>query len=176
MSSVTLYPAGAPVTTCVPGDFGLTHGSSFVSRGIQVAQGLRFRGKQRAYAHWNHAFLITSTDGQIVEAAGHGIRKSTVSAYTPKEVHLVHIDASDEDRAHMVRYATESLGRRYGYMTCASIATQLITGLHVGLADPRQLICSAFVAEALEMAGYDWPVDTTFITPADLAARFAVLP
>ena len=176
MTSVTLYPPGVPVSSYQPGDFGLTHGSSFVSRGIQVAQRLRFRGVQREYAHWNHAFLVTSADGDIVEAGGKGIEGGHVSDYDAKEVHLVHVDASDEDRKFMVQFADYCMGRRYGYLTIISLVFQLITGARIGIVNAKSMICSGFVAEALEMAGYDWPVDPAFIMPADLAARFEVRP
>ena len=53
-----------------PGDFILTHGSHWTSQLIRVGQALRFRGKNRTYAYWNHAALIVGSGGDIIEALG----------------------------------------------------------------------------------------------------------
>src|SRR5438552_754035 len=75
-----------------PGDFILTHGDSFFSRLIQVGQRLRFWGKDRTYVRWNHAAVVVSGDGRLVEALGiGGVQERAISEYSPTEYHLVHL-------------------------------------------------------------------------------------
>jgi hypothetical protein len=58
-----------------PRDFILPHGSAFYSKLIRFGQTLRFRGKNRKYAWWNHAAMRISQTGDLIEALGPGVEK-----------------------------------------------------------------------------------------------------
>jgi hypothetical protein len=84
-SIVEAYPAGTePAHPPLPGDFILTHGPDWISRLIRFGQGIRYRGSDRQYAYWNHAALIVGPD-ELIEALGHGVSRTTLSAYGPKD-------------------------------------------------------------------------------------------
>ena len=56
-----------------PGDFILVSTDGWSARLIRFGQTLRFYGPDRKYVRWNHAAIIVSTDGDIVEAMPHGV-------------------------------------------------------------------------------------------------------
>jgi len=90
-----------------PGDFILTHGRHWTSALIRVGQALRFRGRDRQYAYWNHAALVVGANGDIIEALGPspGVALQNVSRYAPREYTVVRIMASPEDRDEAVGFA-----------------------------------------------------------------------
>src|SRR5919198_4513770 len=87
-----------------PGDFILTHGHAWTSQLIRFGQRIRFRGGERKYSHWNHAALLVSAEGDLVEALGAGVQKRNLSVYDRTEYHLVRITASDEDCQEVVAF------------------------------------------------------------------------
>ena len=159
-----------------PGDFILTHGSSFFSKLIRFGQGLRFLGRNRGYARWSHAALIVSEDGEIIEAIGAGVCKGNLREYIPVEYHLVRIGsrADYRDRVQMVRFAESCLGQEYGFTTCISIALSLLTGVKFRFGFDGQYICSGLVARALERTDEILPRSPSHTLPADLAKHFEV--
>src|SRR5439155_26786019 len=56
-----------------PDDFILVSTDGWYARLIRFGQSLRFFGPDRTYVRWNHAAIIVSTDGDIVEAMPHGV-------------------------------------------------------------------------------------------------------
>ena len=131
-------PPGQADPDPLPGDFILTHGGEFFSRVIQLAQGLRFTGKDQPYTYWNHSALIVSADGALIEALGPGIQRNTLAAYEGTQYTVVHIDASDEDRKEMVAFAEHWVSRngQYGWATIVSITLSLLTGLKLSFGFP----------------------------------------
>jgi len=161
-----------------PGDFILTHGSHWTSQLIRVGQALRFRGKNRTYAYWNHAALIVGSGGEIIEALGPspGVVQQNISKYAPREYTIVRIKASPEDRDEMVAFARACLGERYGVLTIASIALSLLTGTRFSFGFDGQMICSGLVARALERTQAIYTKEPSHIMPADLARAYRVDP
>ena len=176
VTNTVRFGPGEEARAPAPGDFGLTHGHGFIPCAIRWGQAREFRGERRPFAHWNHAFAVVDADGTIVEATGRGVESNNLSKYAGSEYHLAYVEASPEDRAHMAEFALSCVGRKYGYLTIASIAVEIVTGMHVAFEDPTQLICSALVAEMLERAGWTWPFDTSFVFPAHLAERAGIKP
>jgi hypothetical protein len=159
-----------------PGDFILTHGAEFFSRLIQLGQGLRYTGADRLFTYWNHSALIVSADGAIVEALGPGVRRNTLAEYDQTQYTVVHIDASEEDRAEMVAFAQHWIGARYDWATIVSIAVSLVTGAKFSFGFAGQLICSGLVARALERTTAIFEEEPSHVMPAGLAKMFAVAP
>lgn len=166
-------PAGTDATTFEPGDFLLTRGDYWSSRIIRLGQRFRF---PKEFARYNHAALVLDSNGSIVEALGQGIVKRHVSEYRPKNYYLVKIEASDEDREQIVRYAESVLEARYryGWLTIVSVGLSLLTGSSLVFARASTAICSGFVSDALVRAGYVFPKPPAFMVPADLAEFFDI--
>src|SRR5438552_2902001 len=167
---------GARVPDPRPGDFILTHGGEFFSRLIQLGQGLRYTGADRQFTYWNHTALIVSAEGAIVEALGPGVRRNTLGDYDQTQYTVVHIEASDEDRAEMVAFAEHWIGARYDWATIVSIAISLVTGAKLSFGFAGQLICSGLVARALERTAAIFEEEPSHVMPAGLAKMFAVAP
>jgi uncharacterized protein YycO len=175
-ATVVYHPGGdGPPPVVKPGDFLLHHSSAFHSQLIRFGQGLRFHGKSRTFAYWNHASFV-ATPTKLIEAIGTGIVVSPLDKYAQSNFAIVRPDSwNDRDIAQAVRYAFQQVGAKYGFLTLVSCGLHMLTGgkLVIGL-DGTQ-ICSGLVARCLERG------DTVFehhapatITPADLARHFTV--
>lgn len=156
------------------GDLILTHGRAWTSRLIRFGQGLRFRGADRPFAHWNHTAILVDEGRTIVEALGAGVTERPLSAYRPTEYHLVRLIASDQDREQAAAFARWALGQRYGFATIASITFGLLTGASFTFGFQGQHICSGLVARALERTGAIFDRSPSHVMPADLARYFRV--
>src|SRR5258708_39949112 len=87
--TVKRYTAGveAHADEYQPGDFLLTHSATFYGWLIRFGQRLRFWGKNRPFAYWNHAVLIVGADGKIVEALGNGVIQGNIRKYKHADYH-----------------------------------------------------------------------------------------
>jgi uncharacterized protein YycO len=159
-----------------PGDFILTHGTAWTSWFIRFGQRIRFRGKDSRYAHWSHAALIVSGQGDVIEALGAGVQKRNIDVYKHTEYFVVRIDASPDDRNEEVAFAEYCLGESYGFLTIVSIALGLLTGAKFTFAFDGQTICSGLVARALERTTAIFNRTPSHIMPADLAKFYGVEP
>jgi hypothetical protein len=162
---------GAPFK---PGDFILTHDNSWTSRLIRFGQRLRYRGEEAQFARFNHAAIIVSANGQIVEAVGAGVKLGHIDDYKQEEYVLVEVSASHEDRLQAVRYANYCVGAPYGWFTILSLAWTLLTGGRFSFGVLGSHICSGLVAGALERTGAIWDRPNDSIMPADLARYYDV--
>lgn len=168
-------PPNHEVTAFSPGDIILTRSEGFLSRLISFGQRLRFHGK---YSGWTHAAIIVSPAGDIIEAFHTGIEKNHISKYRTEAYCLIRVDkvAKGDDRRQMVRFADWCLLNqpRYGTLQVVAIALMLITGWRLYFGLDRRVICSSLVAKALERTEVIFERDSSFILPAELAARFKV--
>ena len=174
---VGYYGVGTELSKPIPGDVILTHGSDWPSKAIRFGQSFRFRGDKKVFAYFNHAAMVISEDGTIVEALTRGVVTSPLSKYTPKEYIVIRVKATSEDRNQMIRFVNHALGRKYGWTEIISLFLSLLTGLKFNFGVDDEVICSGLVASALER-GYDiFERQCSFMTPADLAAHYnAVAP
>jgi hypothetical protein len=162
-----------------PGDFILTHSSGLFGRLIRFGETLRYWGKDAKYARWNHAALITSIEGELIEALSSGVVRSPISRYTPTEYYLIHLhedDADSRDRRQAVAYATYCLGEGYSWLTICNIALALLTGCKFTFGIDGQVICSGLIARCLERTSIIFDGAASNISPADLAKQFRVEP
>jgi hypothetical protein len=178
IAAVTVVPAGVTLPEWVPGDFFLTRGSSWASRGIRFGQGVRIRGADRQYCWTSHAGLIVGADGAIVEALGAGVERNHMSHYKPVEYVVVHTGASAADRLEVVAFGEHcaQVHESYGFLTLVSIGFTVITGSKLAVVVDGSEICSALVARSQERAGAIFPRTPLKIMPADLAKIYDIPP
>jgi hypothetical protein len=162
-----------------PGDFILTHSSGLTGRLIRFGQSLRYGGADAKYTRWNHAALIVSPEGDLIEAVGKGILLTPMSHYRPTERYLVHLGeaiADARDREQIVKFAEfwREKRPRYGFMTIASVAISLVTGWRFIFGIDGQFICSGLVAGALERSATIFDRTPSNMMPADLAKHFDI--
>jgi uncharacterized protein YycO len=146
---------------------------------IRFGQRLRFSGEDRKYCWWNHAAMIVSSDGDLVEALNAGVRRTHITAYGSTEYTLVHLQptvANQHDREQSIGFATWCLGQPYDWLTIASISLSLITGGKFTFGFEGQSICSGLVARSLERTSAIFNRTPSHIMPADLAKYFQVEP
>lgn len=181
--SVERYVTGETASAFEPGDFILTHGDAWTSKLIRLGQRLRIHGDDRKYTYWNHAAIVVSTEGALVEALGRGVVRTHLDKYREPEYHLVRIAANGQDREQAVSFAEwaagdpDGAGREgYGFVTIASIAYTLLTGGKFTFGIDGQAICSGLVARAMERTGAIFNRTPTHIMPADLAKYYDVDP
>jgi len=161
-----------------PGDFILTHGKSFISWAIRWGQKLRYHGNDKKYTWWNHAAMIVTKEGELVEALGVGVRRSHISKYAKTDYHLIKLGsaAKDIDRDQVVGFANWCLDERYGFVTIISIVMSLVIGGKFNFGFDGQQICSGLVARALERTWLIFDRTPSHVMPADLAKYFNVQP
>jgi hypothetical protein len=171
--SVNYYPPGEEAQELRRGDFLLTHGGYTTSRLIQFGQSLRYPPE---YAYYNHAALVHTDDGWLAEALGSGVGTTHIDRYAPHEYTLVRIEASEEDRVQIARFATAVVAARwqYGWLTVIGAALAGLTGSSLVIGKVGTAICSGFVAEALTRAGYVFAKPPAYMAPADLAMYFDI--
>jgi hypothetical protein len=176
---VTRYGPGTAPTAWHPGDFILTHTDSWQGRLIRAGQRIGLRGSERRFALWDHAALVVSEQGDLVEAiGGRGVIRTCASRHLFREYRLVHIEADDQARRHAVRVAcwVADNRTRYGWLAIVSIGCLYLTGGRFAVHLDRQVICSGLVAETLHRAGAAVVPGPSHVTPADLARAFIVEP
>ena len=162
-----------------PGDFILTHSSGLFGRLIRLGESLRYWGDDAKYARWNHAALIATIDGGLIEALSCGVVRSPLSRYASTEYFLIHLhesDADSRDREQAVAYATYCLGEKYSWMTIGNIALALLTGCKFTFGIDGRVICSGLVARCLERTSIIFEGAAGNVSPADLAKLFGVEP
>jgi uncharacterized protein YycO len=173
-ASVEHYGPGEQPDVTVPGDFVLTHGDAWTSKMIRFGQSLRIHGADRKYVFWNHAAMIVSSDGDMVEALGAGVKAGHLSRLLGTTYHVVHIDATAADRLEAVTYAESQKGIPYGFLTIVSIGIGLLTGAKFTFDFEGQHICSGLVARSLERTDAIFNRSPEHIMPADLAKYYQV--
>jgi hypothetical protein len=141
---------------------------------IRFGQGRRLSPADRVYREYTHAAVIISTDGDLVEAVGSGVRHSTLQAYVDEQYTIVHIDASDEDRQQVVDVAVDILERkaRYSALSTVSITLWAFLGWRFTFFMDGSYTCSGLVARCLLAIGATFEQDVVKVTPAQLASSF----
>lgn len=169
-------PAWKTATAVEPGDFVLSRAHGFKHKIIKWGQGLRIADPaHRCYRDYTHAALVVSTDGDIIEAVGSGVRRSNLAAFVPRTYEVVHITASEEDRGQAVAVAEYALGQhaRYNGLATVSITWWAFTGSRLIFFTDGAFTCSGLVARAMLTIGAVFSVDATRVTPAQLAIYFS---
>jgi hypothetical protein len=173
---VKRYAPGDVSVETAPGDLILTHRDQPVSKLIAFGQRLRFRGKDRPFAHWSHVAVVVGFHGELVEALGRGVQRSRLTRYTDVEFHYVSVDAALHDRRQMARFAEACVGRSYNWWEIVSLGLTLVVGAKIVVGNPGTLICSALAGEALCRGDYIFSRDPNSQMPADIAKELGLRP
>lgn len=176
-SSVT---AGDPVRGFLPGDFLLSKAHGRKHDIIRFGQDLRLPGPDKHYAGYTHAALVVSPSGDLIEAVGEGVHRTTLRQYVKdNEVYqVVRIDASDEGRHQVVDFATWVLSQKapYARLAIASTTVWAFTGSRLMFFMDGSYTCSGLVAAAMERTGAKFGMNAARVTPAQLAVFFGAPP
>lgn len=174
--SVSHYPPGEQPTRFVPGDFTLHRATTTKGRGgattalgklIQAGERARFGNSD--FARWTHSTLIVSESGQICEAIASGVALANIEKYRGSDYMIVHVGASDGQRALACGFATSRVPDPYGIINFIGLAFQAVFGWTLSLHLDGQFICSGLVARASEKYIEAYPRSPENIMPGDLA-------
>jgi len=171
-------PPGLAPEAWTPGDFILVHSDSLSSRLIHLGQRFRIRGADSRFTWFDHAALIVSTTGDLVEAVGTGVIRSNSEKYSHKHYNIVRTGADTADVKQALQFAewVANNRARYGTLTIASLILTLLAGAKLTFFIDGEFICSGLVARAMERTGAIFSRDPVHITPADLAKYYEVDP
>jgi hypothetical protein len=146
-----------------PGDIVVCHSQGFIGGAIRFGERLR---SPRTDAYWNHcAVVVEPVDGcdRVVQAVGAGVEYGWFNDLGVDDtVHILSVDefpALTEDginRSKVVAAAHSLVGTRYGFLTIASVALNLLTPKWVRFPSFRRsntFICSAAAAWCLLAGG-----------------------
>lgn len=156
----------------VPGEFGCV---DIIGDGVSWLTGKLIRGF--THSSFDHAFMITSTDGEIVEAKPTGARISHISEYKGLNMVFSSTDMTPQQREGIVNTAKSCVGIKYNY------ADILYLGLYLHgfqnkfvfdlVTDEHRMICSQLVAYCGSMNGVkEWLCGKHYsqlVTPGNLA-------
>jgi hypothetical protein len=160
-----------------PGDFILTHSSGIYGALVRFGEAIRYWGRDKPFARWNHAAIFVNDSGDIVEALGGGVQQRNISVYHGTEYVVVHLPQTTipEDREQAIKFAAFCLNDRYGWLTIVSIALCLFFGGKLSFGVDGQQICSGLVARCIERIGEIFHEgDPWHLMPEDLAKHFGV--
>lgn len=180
--NLILVPAGVTASKdqYQPGDFILTRGDTWYAAAIRFGQALT--GTDKRYCRVNHAALIVSGDGDILEALANGITPGNLSKYHDNDYIVVRLKpevTNDWARINMMRFANHAKNSKYDWIDIFSICLTVLTAgrFKIMFGTANRMICSAFVATALLRTGFVFEKDANHIMPSDLAEIFeAILP
>ena len=170
-----VYEAGKDPSKYVPGDFILVSTKGVLAKFIRFGQFIRYHGKMKPFAHWNHAAMVISENGDIVEAVGRGVVVSNIGEYKNVEYYYVSTKLNKQSRDQAVAACKSFIKDKYGWLTILSIATELATGIKMQFTNSNTMICSAVVAQSLWAGGVVFDRNPYQMMPADLAASFNIL-
>ena len=169
-----VYAAGCRPEKFSPGDFILTHHKTIPAKIIRVGQFIRYHGKMKPYAHWNHTAMIVDEKGTLIEAVGRGVVYGHIDEYNDVEYHYVSTKLNKQSREQAVLAAKSFLNDKYGWATIASITLELLTGIKMQFSQSNTMICSAVVAQSLWAGGVIFDSNPYQMMPADLAAAYDI--
>lgn len=153
----------------LPGDVGFASQPGFINWWIRFAQRRKY-GKYSPAARWNHVFMVTGNNGELIQADARGMVRGNLKDYAHQTIELrgPHYGPGE---AAIAAYAMEELlaaHDHYGFLTIASVALSMLTETKLRFGIDGTEICSGAVSYALTRANIDVGQDAEFNTPADL--------
>lgn len=135
--------------------------------------------KLGTHSRYDHTFMITSMEGEIVQAMPGGVEKAHISQYAGRPMKIssgISMNKAQQDA--LVKAAYSMVGTPYNDLGIFDDGLEAIGAHWRWLADvasgDHELICSQAVALMGKAAGYDWMCgkrDSSEVTPADLAKQ-----
>jgi len=169
-----IYEAGVEPGKFNPGDFILVSTTGILAKFIRFGQFIRYHGQMKPFSTWNHTAMIVDETGTIIEAAGRGVRYSHIDEYKDVEYYLVNTKLNKQSCDQAVAACKSFVKDKYGWLTIASIAFELITGIKLQFSINNSMICSGVVAQSLWAAGVIFNRNPYQMMPADLASAFNI--
>lgn len=169
-----VYQCGEAPTKFTPGDFVLVSTRGVLAKLIRFGQFIRYHGKMRPFAHWNHTAVIINEAGDIIEAVGRGVIVSNIHDYDDVEYYYISTKLNKQSRDQVVAAANSFLKDKYSWITIFSIALELLTGVKIQLTQSNTMICSAVVGQSLWAGGIIFNNNPYQMMPADLACAFNI--
>ena len=173
-TSFKVYQAGQVPVKFNPGDFILVSTTGVLAKFIRFGQFVRYHGDMKTFAFWNHTAMIVDEEGTIVEAVGRGVKYAHIDEYKDVEYYLVNTKLNKQSREQVVAACRSFVKDKYGWLTIASIATELLTGIKLQFSLNNSMICSAVVAQSLWAGGIIFNRNPFQMMPADLASAFNI--
>lgn len=158
-----------PIEAAVEGDLVFCHSTGIISRAIRVAEWIRWR-KGSTY---NHVAIldVQQLDGwTVIQAEARGVtRGAKLSTIAPGGTYSIVGLPTGCNRAEVLAWARQSVGRRYGWVTIVSILVTIFSPGFFDVMLPFTYICSALAADSLGHGGWmqQWS-DIYAVTPAQL--------
>jgi hypothetical protein len=175
-AQVSHYPPGEMPEVFVPGDFSLhrsttnkTRGGETTALGKLIQAGERVRFGNSDFARWTHSALIVSASGNIVEAIESGVVEDNIGKYLNTDYVVVHVTATEEQRALACGFARSRVPDSYGILNFLALALQSLFGWTLSFHLGGQYICSGLVARATEKYIDGYPRTPEDMMPGDLA-------
>jgi hypothetical protein len=161
-----------PAEAATPGDLVFCHSKGLVGRAIRLAERLRWRAGDT----YNHVAILDHQDGTgawtVIQAEARGVTQGApLASVAPGGSYaIVALPAGHPiSPALVVEFARDQVGRRYGFLTIASVLATILSPKFVDVMLPNTWICSALAAESLRAGGWlrNWP-DIYQVSPAQL--------
>ena len=159
----------------IAGDLVFCHSSGMIGRLIRLGQRIRRN------PNWelNHVATLdvydeAKGDWKVIQAVGAGVTNTAYLAdITPGGYYKVVALPAQADRDKYLEFERAQVGAKYGYLTDACIALNILTPRWVAFDIRRDgtWICSAVAAAGLEFAGWKSTLhisDIYQVTPAEL--------
>lgn len=186
MGAVSFYPPGDRVRAWRPGDFVLVADTHRMARCTELGQRRRFRGTE--WAAFNHAALVATDDGRLIEARTEGIAMRDPTTLDMLDYCYVAVDAKVRDELGSPRSTDAAAGAARAMRYNATRFARELADASTEEATPGQQarVCielmadrpasrptaGSLVASALERLGYVWTREPRRMLPADLALAF----
>jgi hypothetical protein len=170
MTSAPVVTPVISIEAATAGDLVFFDSPGRVSWLIRLAQKLRWKGDKNHVGWLDHQQADGTWD--IGQAEGKGVTIS--EPLVPTGMTVVRLPAVCNREAFLY-FARSQIGRKYGFLTVASVFVTLLTPKFFDVMLPNTWICSAVVAEAMRFAGWyrTWP-DIYQVAPDPLFAALVV--
>ena len=158
------------------GDVIFCHSKGLIGRAIRIAEFFRrdWNGQsERAGAKWNHVAILDANVGggwTVIQAEARGVTQGApLSSIAPGGQFAVLPLPQGIHPEDVLEFARKQVGSRYGFVTIACIALDILTPRWLSVRAPGSWICSAVGAESVRFGGWyhDWP-DVYSVSPAEL--------
>jgi len=155
------------------GDIIFAHTNGIIGKAIRFAEW--WHHPTRMGSQWNHVAIVTRIDDHrifITQAQPHGVTNDMAldELIDVNDKMLVYRPPAHLNHDAMLEFAFGEVGSHYGFLSIASVATDIITPTWApAIRTPDSWICSALAAEYLRVGGWvhRWP-DIYGVMPAQL--------
>ena len=150
------------------GNLVFCHGKNLISRGIRLAQWVRFKNSQITHVAVLSAPTLDKKDWIVIQARSHGVEISLLSLLQD-ESPIILAPPDSADRMALVTFMKAQVGDRYGFVTILSILVTMLLPGALSVMKSNTWICSAVAGEAMRFGGWYHSWGNIYqITPAQL--------